>query len=194
MPTIDGLIVAGGQARRFGGAVKALLEVGGRTVLARQREVLEPRVRRVWLSTNDPTPFADCGLDCVADEHPGAGPLAGIAAGLDASDADGVFAVAGDMPFLSGPVVDALVAAARSAKDVHLIIPAIGDRLEPLHAMYHRDCAPVIRQRLAAGQRKAMDLAGAVPTRRITEVALRALDPDLRFRSNLNSPADLVEG
>lgn len=189
---VDALVLAGGRARRFGGVVKPLIDVGGRTILERQLDVLRPRARRVWLSTNDPRPFSAFGLPTVADTSPGAGPLAGIAAALRATDADWLIVVAGDMPRLSGPVIDVLKSAAGAG--LGLVIPDLEPGLEPLHAMYHRSAADVIDARLAAGLRKAMDLAGVLPTRRIGREQLVAVDPTLSFRANLNSPEDLVEG
>ncbi|MEM9058813.1 MAG: molybdenum cofactor guanylyltransferase, partial [Pseudomonadota bacterium] len=141
---------------------------------------------------NEPAPFSSYGLPTVADDRRGHGPLAGIAAGLRATDADWVIVVAGDMPHLCGPIVDVLMGAVGT--DVRLVVPDLEPGLEPLHAMYHRSAADVIEQRLDAGLRKAMDLVDVLPARRIGRSQLIAVDPALSFRANLNSPADLVEG
>lgn len=42
--TIAGIILAGGQARRMGGGDKALLDVAGRSLIARVIDRLSPQV------------------------------------------------------------------------------------------------------------------------------------------------------
>ncbi|HSG56658.1 MAG TPA: NTP transferase domain-containing protein, partial [Paracoccaceae bacterium] len=65
---IAGVILAGGMARRMGGGDKALLEVGGKTLLARVIARLAPQVEGMVLNANgDPARFAEFGLPVVAD-------------------------------------------------------------------------------------------------------------------------------
>jgi molybdenum cofactor guanylyltransferase len=84
-PKTLGLILAGGLARRMGGGDKALIEIGGRTILDRVIETMTPQCDGIILNANgDPARFARFGLAVVPDDIPDfAGPLAGILAGLD---------------------------------------------------------------------------------------------------------------
>ncbi|MGI9413323.1 MAG: NTP transferase domain-containing protein, partial [Hyphomicrobiales bacterium] len=84
-PDIVGVVLAGGLARRMGGGDKALLELGGRPILAHVIERLQPQVGPMVLNANgDPARFDDFGLPVVPDSVEGfAGPLAGVLAGLD---------------------------------------------------------------------------------------------------------------
>jgi molybdopterin-guanine dinucleotide biosynthesis protein A len=107
-----GLVLAGGLARRMGGGDKALIRVGGETILARTLARLTPQVTGVVLNANgDAARFAPFGLPVVADSVPDfAGPLAGILAGLDwvATNwprIDWVASVPGDCPFLPRDLV-----------------------------------------------------------------------------------------
>ena len=81
---IAGVILAGGLARRMGGGDKALLRLGGETLLARVIARIKPQVGEMVLNANgDPARFAEFGLPVVADTVEGfAGPLAGILAGM----------------------------------------------------------------------------------------------------------------
>jgi molybdopterin-guanine dinucleotide biosynthesis protein A len=117
VPTF-GLVLAGGLARRMGGGDKALIRIGGETILARTLARLTPQVTGVVLNANgDPARFAPFGLPVVADSVPDfAGPLAGILAGLDwvATNwqrIDWVASVPGDCPFLPHDLVARLHAA-----------------------------------------------------------------------------------
>lgn len=123
-PTI-GAILAGGLARRLGGADKALRTVGGRSVLARLIQRLAPQVARIILNANGELErFAGYGLPVVADEvpdHPG--PLAGILAALDwthefAPGVEWVVTVPGDAPFIPRDLVTRLHDARRSGDAV----------------------------------------------------------------------------
>ena len=116
---IAGVILAGGLARRMGGGDKALMELGGETLLARVIARLQPQVGEIVLNANgDPGRFAEFGLPVVADTVAGfAGPLAGILAGMRWAAARGhthVASAAGDTPFFPADLVARLSQAAQS--------------------------------------------------------------------------------
>src|SRR5207245_3215323 len=84
-PTTQGVLLAGGLARRMGGGDKPMRMIGGRTILERVSARLSPQCSGLILNANgDPTRFAAFGLTVVPDGVPGfPGPLAGILAALD---------------------------------------------------------------------------------------------------------------
>ena len=181
---VAGAILAGGRARRLSGRVKPLLEVGGRTILARTVEALGPHVAEVFL-VGDPALFPDSGLRVVPDRRSGAGPLAGLEAALHATACDFVLLVGGDMPFLDGAMLARLRDAAEGAEAVCFA----GERgLEPLCARYARALLPRITERLDGGELALHALLAAVACRSIavtTEEERRAL-------TNINTEADLA--
>jgi molybdopterin-guanine dinucleotide biosynthesis protein A len=122
LPPTLGLILAGGLARRMGGGDKAMIAIGGATILNRVIDRLRPSCRALLLNANgDPARFARYRLPVVADSVPDfAGPLAGILAGLDwaaahAPDAVDIVSVPGDCPFLPRDLVPRLYAAREAA-------------------------------------------------------------------------------
>ena len=113
---IAGVILAGGLARRMGGGDKALLQVGGTSLLTRVIARLSPQVDDIVLNANgDPARFAGFGLPVVADTVDGfAGPLAGVLAGLRWAAERGythVASAAGDTPFFPDNLVASLAQA-----------------------------------------------------------------------------------
>jgi molybdopterin-guanine dinucleotide biosynthesis protein A len=140
-PTL-GLVLAGGLARRMGGGDKALIEIGGTTILDRVIARLTPAVTGLILNANgDPARFVRFGLPIVADSVPDfAGPLAGILAGLDwaaahAPEIAWIVSVPGDCPFLPRDVVPRLHAA-RAAAGTPLACARSGDWRHPVVGLW----------------------------------------------------------
>ncbi len=137
-----GMVLAGGLARRMGGGDKALLRIGGATILERVLERLAPQCRGLILNANgDPVRFAFTRLPVVADDVPDfAGPLAGVVAGLDwaaahAPEAAWVASVPGDCPFLPRDLV-ARLHAARDAQRQALACARSGEWRHPVVGLW----------------------------------------------------------
>jgi molybdopterin-guanine dinucleotide biosynthesis protein A len=141
-PATVGLVLAGGLARRMGGGDKALITVGGKTILERVLVRLAPACTGVILNANgDPNRFARFGLPVIADSVPDfAGPLAGILAGLDwaAAHSPGTVWIAstpGDCPFLPHDLVPRLHEA-REAAGQPLACARSGDWRHPVAGLW----------------------------------------------------------
>jgi molybdopterin-guanine dinucleotide biosynthesis protein A len=183
-------ILAGGKATRRGGQPKALLTVGGETILERQLRVLRPLFAPIILVANEYAPYAGFGLTIVPDVVPGdRGPLVGILSALEAAGSGHVVCLACDMPMLCTPVLTLL---RDYAPDAQAVVPAVSGHDEPLHARYATAAAPVIRAQLSSGDFKVRHLLARLRTARPAEAELRALDPSLTFATNINTPAELL--
>lgn len=186
---VTACILAGGRARRLGGALKPLLIIDGATILARQRAVLEPRAAELVIAVAGPGPLTEQGVRAVVDAAADAGPLAGLAAGFAASDRPWLLAVAGDMPHLAPAVLDALLAAA--GDDADAVVPRVAGYPEPLCALYGRGAVAVIAAHLTAGRRRTQGILDDLRVVWLDEPVLRTLDPDLRTFTNVNAPEHL---
>jgi len=140
-PTL-GLVLAGGQARRMGGGDKALIRIGGQTILERVLARLRPACARIILNANgDPARFTSVGLPVIPDSVPDfAGPLAGVLAGLDwaaanAPDIAWMASVPGDCPFLPADVV-ARLHAVRAEQNKPLACAQSGDWRHPVVGLW----------------------------------------------------------
>jgi molybdopterin-guanine dinucleotide biosynthesis protein A len=187
--TTVGLVLAGGGARRMGGGDKPLLEVGGRSLLAHVLARLRAEaVDAIALSANgDSARFAAFGLPVLDDgEFVGAGPLAGVLAGLDwaaGQDADVLLSLPGDTPFLPAGLLAALAPAPACAASVG----AGGTtRAHVLVALWPVAARGALRAWLAAGRsRKVGAFAAEIGMR---EVPFAGEDAFL----NVNTPAELA--
>ncbi|MCF1707661.1 molybdenum cofactor guanylyltransferase [Tabrizicola sp. J26] len=184
---IFGVILAGGQGRRMGGADKALIRLGGRPLLFHVIERLEPQVERLAISANgDPGRFVRTGLPVLADTAP-QGPLSGLLAALDWAAALGgthVVTAAVDTPFLPDDLVPRLLLAAETSPGGVAVAESDG-RLHPTSGLWPVTHADDLRAALAAGEARVQGFAnrlGAAP----------AHFADERAFLNLNTPEDLL--
>lgn len=170
------------------GRDKALLRLGGLTLVERAVAVLAGCCDPVLVASGDGRRLRGLGLEQVADRPAGAGPLAGILAGLERSPHPLVAVVAVDMPYASAAVLRLL---AGQWKGEPAVVASVAGRLEPLHAVWHRDAAPAVRERLGRGRRSATAAAVALGARVVDASVWAAVDPEGRFARNVNAPDDL---
>ncbi len=195
---IAGVILAGGRARRMGGGDKALMELGGETLLARVIARLKPQVGEIVLNANgDPGRFAEFGLPVVADTVAGfAGPLAGILAGMRWAAARGhthVASAAGDTPFFPADLVARLTEAEKaSGQPIALAAtndPERGLSEHPTFGLWPVDLADNLEESLTVGNMRKI----IVWTSR-HGCARAVFDEAAEFPFfNVNTPEDMVE-
>jgi len=185
---VTGVIQAGGKSIRMGGAPKALVPLGGRSIIERVVDAVRAVTGDVLIVTNTPALYAHLGLPMVPDVFPDHGSLGGIYSGLAAAPGDAAFTVACDMPFLSVEVVR-LVASRAAEADV--VIPQIAGQWETLHACYAKACLGPIERRLRSGRLKVISFFDEVRVLAITEAQIaRLCDPAVVFM-NVNTPDEL---
>jgi molybdopterin-guanine dinucleotide biosynthesis protein A len=126
-------IFVGGAGRRMGGIAKGLMAAPeGGTLVERWRALLAARGVPVVL-VGSRAEYAGLGVEAIADAPPGIGPLGGLVALLRRAGTAPALALACDMPFVSGALVDRLLAAHPEAP---IVAPRREGRWEPLCARY----------------------------------------------------------
>ena len=184
---VTGVVQAGGKSTRMGGQPKALIQLGGRSIVERVVATLTPVVDDLLVVTNTPELYAFLRLPMVADVYPDHGSLGGIYSGLRASG-EIAFTVACDMPFLHPDVVRLVV---DRAGEGDVVIPRVGAQLETMHAAYGKACLPPIQERLRAGRFKIVGFFDEVRVVEIGEAEVaRFRDPEIAFM-NVNTPDEL---
>ncbi|MDX3073311.1 NTP transferase domain-containing protein [Streptomyces sp. NPDC088354] len=173
----DAVVLAGGAARRLGGADKPGLPVAGRALIDRVLDACAGAGTTVVVgprrATSRPVVWA-------REEPPGGGPLPALAAGLGAGvTADVVLVLAADLPFLSPTTVRALLAAlgGRDGGQGHdgVVLTDPDGRDQPLAAAYR---AESLRREIALLATEHGGLSG-LPLRLLTAELrlLRLADP-----------------
>lgn len=191
---IAGIILAGGQGRRLGGADKALLMLHGRPLLA---HVIDRLGCARAISANGPPDRLACfGLPVLPDAMDGyPGPLAGVLAGLDWAVAHGFGAIvtaATDTPAFPrdlavclarhAAVSGATVVIARGSSEMSDAPP----RLQPTCALWRTSAAADLRAALASGTRRVEAAAQML--------GMAVLDvPGKGIFFNINTAEDLAQ-
>ena len=195
---ISAFILAGGVSSRMG-QDKGLLEVGGEPLIVRTARLVEPLVAGVTV-VGSPERYAVLGLRTIADQNFWSndgnelvqGPLAGIASALARTETIWNLILACDLPYLTAEWVGWLLARTMGC-DQQIVIPRTAAGLEPLAAVYRRDCGAPIAAALARGVRKVTDALEEFHVEIVSERDWRGIDPDGRVLRNMNTPADYEE-
>jgi molybdenum cofactor guanylyltransferase len=194
---VAGFILAGGASTRMG-RDKGLLDFGGIPLILHTARLLDPLVAEVHV-VGSPSRYASLGLEVIADEDhtqandrpdgPAIGPLAGIATALSVTQVPWNLIVACDLPYLSTKWLRWLLSRALRSRG-EVLIPRTARGIEPLAAVYHRDCCAPIVAALARGVRKVSD---AIEDLRLDFVYPRDWHRIERSRlilKNMNAPGD----
>jgi molybdopterin-guanine dinucleotide biosynthesis protein A len=171
------------------GVDKRFLRVEGSPLLERALDLLAPRCEEVIVSANDPERLVGLGRRVVPDLLVGAGPLAGLHAGLKASSSDLVLLLPVDAPFVSPALLDRF--AAEAARGFDVVCGSTGAGVEPLVGAYRRGCVEAIEAAFAEGRLKVTDFFPRVRARVLDPEETALADPTGRSYVNLNEPGDL---
>ncbi|HET9995266.1 MAG TPA: molybdenum cofactor guanylyltransferase [Candidatus Acidoferrum sp.] len=192
---IAGWVLAGGGSTRFG-RDKALVEVGGKPMLARMLELVQGVTKSVKI-VGPPEKYAEFGVEIISDLWPGEGPLGGIITALEDtaagdSPSEWNLIVSCDMPFLTRDWLACLAErAAKSAAQVVLAHSASGP--EPLCACWRTNAAATLRSGFERGVRKVTEGIALLRAEVLDEADWKRFDSAGRLFWNMNTAADLEE-
>lgn len=166
------------------GRPKALLPYRGTTLA----EFVAARVREAAGSValiGDPLQFGHLSLPVFADAVPGCGPAGGILTALQVTATDWNLIVACDMPGISTEALRDLLQRAEGARTNCVAAAAAGGRPEPLCAVYHRSCAPIIAQAIRDKRLKMREL--------VDEIGVTAVALARAVLVNVNTPSEWAQ-
>jgi molybdopterin-guanine dinucleotide biosynthesis protein A len=193
------VLLAGGNSSRMG-RDKSALPVDGVPLWQRQLATLrgtEPT--EIFISGKCDGPYAGCGVQILADEFPGCGPLSGIATVLRRCTSDRLLVLAVDMPAMTAEFLRTLVELAqRTAKGIIPSVAAVASavmkgsasHLEPLAAVYPRSALIIADEWLRTGERKLETFVHALESRGLASI-LPVAAAHAGLFANWNTPGDV---
>lgn len=187
---VGGIVLCGGKSSRMG-RPKAWLPFGPELMLQRVVRILSTVVSPIVVvaAQGQDVPDLPASVEIARDEYDALGPLAGLAAGLEAlgERVDAAYASSCDVPLLRPEFVARIV---ESLTDYDLAIPRDGQYHHPLAAVYRPRLAVAIRELIAAHRLRPIFLCEMSRTHEIDVAELRAVDPELGSLRNINTPSD----
>jgi molybdopterin-guanine dinucleotide biosynthesis protein A len=124
----------------------------------------------------------------VTDVHPGRGPLVGIFTGLKVSKSLYNLVIGCDMPFLNQGLLGHMV---QIADGFDLVIPRLDNMVEPLHALYSKNCLIPMEHMIEQSNLSIHGLPELVKVRYVDTDEIDRFDPRHLSFFNVNTEADL---
>ena len=136
--TLTALLLVGGESRRMG-RDKATIEFDGQPLWKRQLEVLRAvGPEKIFVSGRTLPSWPPDDAELLLDDPPSRGPLSGLTKALAAMRTTHLIALAVDMPFMTS---EQLAVLRKFAGEGRGVVPIIGERAEPLAAIYSVEAA-----------------------------------------------------
>jgi molybdopterin-guanine dinucleotide biosynthesis protein A len=183
-----GVVLAGGEGRRFG-EPKGEVALGGSTLADRAARALKPLCGGVIVSIAKGAANPAGGYPPVEDHGPRRGPLGGIAAAFASTGQADLLVLACDYPAVGTSFLRSLIAAAEGAGDLIFPVDDAG-RDHPLVGLWRRSAESAV---LAALEEKAFKVQALFPDLAVRRLPAQVF-PNFDLRAvlaNVNWPEDL---
>jgi molybdopterin-guanine dinucleotide biosynthesis protein A len=188
--TFSAVLLAGGESRRMG-RDKAAVVFRDEPLWRRQLRVLRDLApEKVFVSARTESSWLPDDTELLLDVPPSRGPLSGLTKALTQMQTSHLVVLAVDMPFVTREELRLLCSLATEGCGV---VPVIGERVEPLAAIYPREAALEFMAALAGTDFSLQRLIGKlVAAGKMRTFPVPAEDEHLYH--SVNEPNDLKEG
>lgn len=185
---ISGVILAGGENKRFGGINKSNLIIGGSSIMSRIVDTISDIFEEIIIVTNDPGKFHVFNrYNIVPDQFKKIGPLGGIHSAIKASSKESVFVFAGDMPFVDKEIIMNQIEYFSLFSD-DVVIPRVNGYDEPLHAIYRNSIFGLLDDYLAT--RKEYAIRDFLSNVNVNYLHLKESGQTRKAFTNINTPSE----
>lgn len=192
MEKTTSIVLVGGKSRRLGRdkiqerlgtenllqrVLRRLSSFGGEMIVVTSGE----RLAQLPLPPEPP-------VRIVTDVYPGRGALGGLYSGLLTSTTQYNLVVGCDMPFLNLELLRYIL---KVAEGFDVAVPRLGEFLEPLHAVYSRNCLTAIEPLVKLGEYPIIEFYSDVIVRYVEPEEIDKFDPQHWSFLNINTEAEL---
>ncbi|GAI80602.1 unnamed protein product [marine sediment metagenome] len=190
IPRLTAIILAGGKSSRIGsGQDKAILKLNGKRlidiVISKLKHIVGDNITIVGPPEKYPS-----YKQVVPDLFNQRGLLVGLYSGLKTSVSQYNLVVGCDMPFLK---VELLQYMRDKIDSNDIIIPRYAKSyIEPLCAIYSKDCLEVMKRNIKAGILSVRKIFPYLKVKYIEEKEIKRVDPELNSFFNVNYKEDFI--
>ena len=187
--TFAALLLAGGGSRRMG-RDKATLEFGGKPLWQRQLQLLHALgPETIFVSARTAPVWLPNDVELLVDDAPSRGPISGLSKALAALRTTHLIVLAVDMPFMTA---DELGSVGELATQGRGVVPVIGERAEPLAAIYPAEASVDFQAALMGSDFSLQSIVSKLTA--AGRVKLRPVpERDEHLYQNWNEPGDIKE-
>lgn len=179
---VTGVILAGGKSTRMG-TDKARLKIAGVTLFGNILSLAQKLFPQVIIAGDRPD-LEQPGVPSIPDRYPGSA-LGGLYTGLLEAKHATIFVTSCDIPYPSEALVRLLV---DHSHGYDVVVPKTPNGLEPLFAVYHKNCLAHMQAML---ERKAYRIYDFYPQVRTNYINVE--DQPIEWRlclANVNTPEE----
>jgi molybdopterin-guanine dinucleotide biosynthesis protein A len=188
MEKASAIILAGGKNTRIA-KNKAFIQLQtGESILQNTLNALQKIFPEVIIVTNQKEAYLKFNAQVVEDLIKQSGPLGGIFTGLCYSVSKHNFVVGCDMPFIKPALIRLLL---EEGGTYDVVIPEIDGEVEPLFALYSKNCIPVMFEHLQKRDLKIRKVLGKLRMKKIGAEEIDQFDPEHLSFFNINTEEDL---
>jgi molybdopterin-guanine dinucleotide biosynthesis protein A len=187
--TFSAVLLAGGESSRMG-RDKATIEFGREPLWHRQLELLRKmNPEKLFVSARSTPSWLPENVELLADDPPSRGPLSGLTKALAVMRTTHLVALAVDMPFMTSDEIRELSGLAETGRGV---VPMIGERAEPLAAIYPAEAALEFQSALASSDLSLQRIVSALAlTHKVRLVPIP--EESAKLYRSMNTPDDFAE-
>lgn len=152
-----GIVLAGGQSRRFG-EPKALQLWKGKAFLFYSIDALQPSVDEIVVVSHlkELVHLPEITVYEDLEEYRGLGPLVGILTGMEAAASDWYIVLPCDVPLVTNEIIRRIIGEVKESVDA--VVPIVDGRIQPLFACYHKSVKEKLGLLLREGKRSMKEL------------------------------------
>ena len=190
--SIHGVILAGGKSERLG-RDKALESFNGKPLISNVIYAISKHVNNISIVINENTRKKDLSfigdVSFIVDKFKNAGSLGGIYSGLEKSPSQNIIVFACDMPFISGEIISFMKSNISPKHDI--IIPETNGFKHSTHAIYSKNCLPIIKKQLIKKEYKISKIFDKCNTKILKEENINQIELNTKSFFNINYDTDL---
>ncbi|MFC1670230.1 molybdenum cofactor guanylyltransferase [Spirochaetota bacterium] len=185
--SISAFILAGGKSKRFG-QDKSKYLYKNKPLIKHAYDALSPVFDDISIIGNEASDYDIPGIKIYSDIIPGLGPIGGIYTALNNSKAPRSFICPCDMPFINSEFIEYMVSI---PNEYDLIIPEVSGFLEPLHAIYSKNCITPLKSLIDNKINKVIEIVDKVELRKVNEDEITFFDDPEKIFQNINYMEDI---
>ena len=186
-PSITGIILAGGRARRMDERDKGLITLESQPLIQYVINAVSPQVKQLMINANrNQVSYGEFGFQVISDQISGfVGPLAGMAAAIHSCTSQYILSVPCDTPWVPLDLASRMLNAIE-AKQADVCVAHDGERMHPVFALINRNRAESLAKYLTSGERAVHRWC------RQQELAIADFSDQPEAFINVNTPEELT--